>query len=166
VSVAGPPVPEKAAPSSDEPASPPHAEGLHGFVGWAVLAVGWAVIAFAIHGLVADRANPPAVFELLVGLNVLNDAVVVPVVIILAVLVRRLAPAWAVVPVDVGLLVSAVVVIYAFPLVGSWGKSARAGTSRLPFDYAHSLLMVLGAVWVVCALWALWSWRRARSTAA
>jgi hypothetical protein len=135
----------------------------HGPLFWGFLVVGWAVIVFAIHGMVVDRANPRDVFRLLVGLNVVNDAAVAPLLIAVAVAVRRLLPAWAVAPVDTGLIATAVVTLYAYPLVGSWGKTAAAGFSRLPFDYVHSLLMVLGAIWFVCAGLAAWSWRRRMS---
>ncbi len=131
---------------------------------WGCLALGWAVIAFAIHGMVADRANPPRVFALVVGLNIVNDALVAPLLIAVAVLARRLVPRWALVPFDVGLIASAAVVLYAYPLVGSWGKSAAAGFTRLPFDYAHNLLVVLGCIWLGCAALAAWSlvWKRPR----
>ncbi len=132
----------------------------HGPLFWVVLAVGWAVIIFAIHGMIAQRANPPEVWKLLIGLNIVNDALVAPALVVAAFVVRRLVPGWLVAPLDVGLIASAVVTLYAYPLVGSWGKSVAAGSSRLPFDYAHSLLMVLGAIWFVCALLAVWSWLR------
>lgn len=125
------------------------------------LVAGWAVIVFAIHGMVADpSANPPHLFRLLVELNVLNDAIAVPVIIALAVVARRWLPVWLLLPVQAGLVVSAVVALYAVPLVGGWGKSAAAGPSRLPFDYAHNLAGVLVIVWLICGLWALWRWRR------
>jgi hypothetical protein len=136
----------------------------HGLFFWACLVVGWGLIIFAIHGMVSDRANPPDVFKLLIGLNVINDALVAPLLVGVAVVVHRLAPRWSVVPLDMALIASAVVTLYAYPLVGSWGKSKAAGFSRLPFDYAHSLLMVLGAVWFVCALLALRSWLWNRPT--
>ncbi len=139
-----------------------HAERRPGAWFWAFLVVGWGLIAFAIHGMVADRANPPRVFLLVVGLNVANDALVAPLLIVAAVLARKVVPRWALVPLDVGLITSAVVVLYAYPLVGSWGKSAAAGFTRLPFDYAHSLLVVLGCIWIVCGLWAAaaYAWKR------
>jgi hypothetical protein len=121
---------------------------------------------FGLHGLLsAPGTNPPATFRLLIGLNVVNDALVVPLVVALAFLARRWLPRWSVVPVDVGLIASAVVTLYAYPLVGGWGHTARAGPSRLPWDYAHNLAVVVGGIWVLCALWALWSWRRTRSSA-
>jgi len=131
---------------------------------WTCLLAGWGVIAFALHGMIADRVNPSGIFRILIELNVVNDALVAPLVIVAAAVLRRTVPRWSLVPLDVGLISSAVVTLYAYPLVGSWGKTRAAGFSRLPFDYAHSLLMVLGAIWFVCALMALWSWRWNRST--
>ena len=122
----------------------------------ACLVVGWAVIVFALHGMISEpSANPPNLFRLLVGLNVVNDAIVIPIVLVISLLVRRVLPRWALVPVQIGLFASAVVVLYAYPLLGGWGHTARAGPSRLPHDYADSLAVVLGTIWVVCALGAL-----------
>jgi hypothetical protein len=132
----------------------------------ACLILGWAVIVFALHGMISEpAANPSNLFRLLIGLNIVNDALVIPVVLAISLLVRRVLPRWAILPVQVGLFASAVVVLYAYPLLGGWGHTARAGPSRLPHDYAYSLLWVLGAVWLVCALGAIAArqWRR-RST--
>ena len=128
----------------------------------ACLGVGWAVIVFALHGMISDPAsNPPNLFRLLIGLNVVNDAIVIPIVLVISLLVRRVLAKWAIVPVQIGLFASAVVVLYAYPLLGGWGHTARAGFSRLPHDYADSLAVVLGTIWLVCALGALASrqWR-------
>jgi hypothetical protein len=129
----------------------------------ACLIVGWAVIVFALHGMISEPAsNPPNLFRLLIGLNVVNDALVIPVVLAISLLVRRILPRWAIVPVQVGLFASAVVVLYAYPLLGGWTHTARAGPSRLPHDYAYSLIWVLGTIWLACALGAIaaWHWRR------
>jgi hypothetical protein len=132
----------------------------------ACLIVGWAVIIFALHGMISERAsNPPNLFRLLIGLNVVNDALVIPVVLAISLLVRRLLPRWAILPAQVGLFASAVVVLYAYPLLGGWGHTARAGPSRLPHDYAYSLIWVLGAIWLVCALGAIAARQRRRRPA-
>jgi len=135
-----------------------------GPVFWGTLALGWGVIAFGLHGMISNwsGSNPPALLRTVVGLNVINDALVAPALVLVAVACRRLLPRWALMAAQVGLIVSAAVVLYSYPLVGSWGKSARAGASRLPWNYAHNLAAVLGVVWAGCALLALWSWRRAR----
>jgi len=141
-------------------------EELHGPFFWICLVVGWAVIVFGLHGLIAnaDQTHPPALARLLIGLNIVNDALVAPLLVALAVLSRRLLPRWALVPVQIGLITSAVVLLYAFPLFGDWGRTARAGYSRLPWDYAHNVAVVLGAIWLVCGVLALWSWRRSGPT--
>jgi hypothetical protein len=143
-----------------------HEEAPHGVFFWICLILGWAVIVFALHGLIADanQTNPGALFRILVGLNIVNDALVAPLLVAVAFLGRRVVPRWAVVPLDIGLITSAVVLLYAYPLLGDWGRTARAGYSRLPWDYAQNVGVVLGAIWFVCALMALWSWRRSRST--
>lgn len=131
---------------------------------WLMLGVGWGIIGFGIHGMVSNwsGANPPVVLRSAIALNVANDALVAPALVALAFACRKLLPRWALVPVQVGLIVSAVVVLYSYPLVGSWGKSARAGSSRLPWNYAHNLAVVLGVVWAICVLGGAWSWSRAR----
>jgi hypothetical protein len=122
----------------------------------ACLIVGWAVIAFALHGMISEpSANPPNLFRLLIGLNVVNDAIVIPIILVISLLVRRVLPRWAIIPVQIGLFASAVVTLYAYPLLGGWGHTARAGPSRLPHDYADSLAVILGIIWLVCALGAL-----------
>jgi hypothetical protein len=132
---------------------------------WLTLTAGWAVIVFGVHGLISNwsGSNPPAVLRTVIGLNVVNDALVVPLVLGFAATCRRFLPSWLLVPVQVGLIVTAVVVLYSYPLVGSWGKSSRAGTSRLPWNYAHNLAVVIAVIWAICALQALWRWKTARA---
>lgn len=157
-----------------EPAASPDAEGAPrkvveraqdpGPLFWLALAVGWGIIGFGIHGMVSNwsGANPPVVLRSAIGLNVVNDALVAPALVAVAFACRRLLPRWSLLSVQVGLIVSAAVILYSYPLVGSWGKSSRAGPSLLPWNYAHNLEIVLGVVWTACAGLATWSWNRAR----
>ena len=126
------------------------------------LVAGWGLIGYALTEMVlhASSANPPQLFILLVGLNVVNDLVVVPVTIGLALLARRLCPPWLLAPVQLGLIVTAAVLVYAAPIVGGFGRSAAAGASRLPWNYTQNVAVVLGVVWGVVVLLAVWSWRR------
>ena len=139
------------------PVEPPHVAHHRPHVAQvACLVIGWAVILFALHGMISEpSADPRNLFRLLIGLNVVNDAIVIPIVLVISLLVRRVLPQWALVPVQIGLFASAVVVLYAYPLLGGWGHTARAGPSRLPHDYAGSLTVVLSAIWLVCGLGAL-----------
>jgi hypothetical protein len=138
------------------------AEAEPGKAFWAALIVGWVSIVIGLFGILDHRssANPFKVFRLLVGLNVFNDAVVVPVVLGLAFAVHRWAPRWLLAPMQIWLIVSGVVSLYAYPLVGAFGKKPSQ-PSELPFNYAHNLLIVLGCITLFCLGLAVRSWRRA-----
>lgn len=125
---------------------------------------GWGVIGFGLHGLVADSSTRASLGSLrtLVLLNVANDAVAVPAAVALGWLLRRLLPAWTLAGAQVGLLASAVVLAYSYPLLGDWGHGTRAGYSRLPWDYGWHVGEVLAAVWVVSGVLMAWARRRRR----
>jgi hypothetical protein len=130
------------------------------------LVAGWAVIAFGLHGLISDPGpgKPVDTLRTLVLLNIANDALVVPVLIGAAILARRVLPSWAVTGVQVGVMASAVVLLFAYPLLGDWARTARAGYSRLPWNYAHNVGIVLGGIWLVAACIVVWTRRRMRQT--
>jgi hypothetical protein len=135
---------------------------------YAGLVVGWAGIVFGLQGLISHPApgKPFDTLRTLVLLNIANDALIVPVLIGMALLLRRLLPRWTITGVQVGLLASGVVLLFAYPLLGDWGRTARAGYSRLPWDYAHNVAIVLAGIWFVAACIAAWSWRRTRNRGA
>jgi len=139
----------------------------HGIIFWIGLAVGWVAIIIGLFGIFdhGPQANPLKVFRLLIGLNIFNDAVVVPLVLGLASAVHRWAPRWLMAPAQVWLIISGVVSLYAYPLVGDFGRKPSQ-PSELPFNYAHNLLIVLGCVTLFCAGLAVRSWRRQRHTTA
>ena len=133
---------------------------------WPCLLVGWAVIGIAIRGLVveSDRTNPKSFAEIFIGLDLGHDLLLAPLVLVTAFLVGQLGPKWAANPVRAGLAATGIIVVYAYPLVIGAGRSPRAGPSRLPLNYAHGLLEVLGVVWVLTAVWMFIAWRRAASS--
>jgi hypothetical protein len=135
----------------------------HGITFWIGLAVGWVGIVIGLFGIFdhASQANPFKVFRLLLGLNIFNDAVVVPVVLGLAFAVHRWAPRWLLVPAQVWLIICGVVSLYAYPLVGDFGRKPSQ-PSELPFNYAHNLMIVLACITLFCAGLAVRSWRRQR----
>lgn len=134
-----------------------------GAVFWIGVAIGWTVIGIGLFGVFdhPGSANAFKVFRLLVGLNVVNDAVVIPTLLLLAFAVRRLAPRWLIVPMQVWFIMTGAVSVYAYPMVGDFGKS-KVNRSILPHNYAHNLLIVLGCITAFSALLAWWSWRRTR----
>ncbi len=151
--------PEESGPRAGETSS----EGEGDAVFWAGVAIGWTAIGIGLFGVLdhPGSANAFKVFRLLVGLNIVNDAIVIPTVLVLAFAVRRLAPRWLILPAQVWFIMAGTVVVYAYPLVGGYGRS-KVNSSILPHDYAHSLLIVLGSITLFSALLALRSWRRAR----
>lgn len=136
----------------DARSTPPEAERSRWF--WPLALSGWAVITYAIVGLVVHRGRtkPLAVARLLIGLNLAHDLVVVPVAIGVGVVGLRLVPARARATVKAALATSAVVALFAYPLVRAYGRNPAAGPSRLPNNYAHGLVVTLLVVWVGTAL--------------
>ena len=129
------------------------------------MAIGWAAIGVGLFGVFdhPGSANAFKVFRLLIGLNVVNDAVVIPTLLLLAFTARRLAPRWLMMPMQVWFIMAGAVTVFAYPMVGDFGRS-KVNPSILPHNYAHSLLIVLGCITVFSALLAWRSWRRARSS--
>ncbi len=151
--------PDESGDRSTETPSP----GEGGAVFWTGVAIGWTAIGIGLFGVFdhPGSANAFKVFRLLVGLNIVNDAVVIPALLVLAFAVRRYAPRWLILPAQVWFIMAGAVAVYAYPLVGGFGK-AKVNPSILPHNYAHSLLIVLGCITAFSALLALRSWRRAR----
>lgn len=95
-----------------------------------------------------EESKPVLLAGWVVGLAVAHDLVVAPVVLGVGRLVRR----WP--SVAVGLLLSGVVVLFAFPFVRGYGRRAD-DPSALPRDYRAGLLVVLAVIWAAVALRAL-----------
>lgn len=116
-------------------------------------AIGWAVMAFGIRGLFHERlaTNPTHSIRLFLEAAIVHDALIAPVVFALGFLVSRLVPARVRAAVQSGLIVSAVVVAFSYPLVRGFGRAAT-NPSALPLNYGRGLAIVLTAVWVVVVL--------------
>ncbi len=133
---------------------------------WPGLVVGGMVMAVGVRGLIVNRAalmatNPPGWLGLWLGANLVHDLVLVPAVLAVGLAVRRLVPAPVRAVVQAGLLCSAVVVLYALPLVLGLGSTGGNDTI-LPRDYGRGLFFVLAVVAVVTAAAALFVSRRPR----
>ena len=119
---------------------------------WISAAVGWAVIGWGVYGIFSNRLDtrPANLAKFVVGGALLHDLLVAPVVLLAGVLIARAVPARARGPVQAALVVSAIVALFAWPLVRAYGLAANNPTS-LPHNYGLNLLFVLGAVWAVTA---------------
>ena len=119
---------------------------------WISAAVGWAVIGWGVAGIFRHSLDtrPANLAKFVVGGALLHYLLIAPVVILAGVLVARAVPARFRGPVQAALIVSAVVALFAWPLVRGYGLAANNPTS-LPHNYGLNLLIVLGVVWAVAA---------------
>ncbi|HJV08470.1 MAG TPA: hypothetical protein VJ653_02285 [Acidimicrobiales bacterium] len=130
---------------------------------WISAAIGWAVIAWGVVGIFSNSLDtrPANLARFVVGGALLHDLLVAPVVILAGVLLVRAVPAWARAPVQAALVVSAVISLFAYPLVRAYGLAANNPTS-LPHNYGLNLAIVVTAVWVVTAAVVVVRFRRGR----
>lgn len=119
---------------------------------WPGVIVGWAIIGVGIAQLVGEGRDVPALAftRWLVGLALVHDLVLVPVVLAAgAVLRRALQPPWRS-TVGGALVVIGPVVLFAWPFVARWGR-LRSNPSILPRDYGRGLLVIVAAIAVTSA---------------
>ncbi|HEX3425783.1 MAG TPA: hypothetical protein VHT30_06605 [Acidimicrobiales bacterium] len=124
-------------------------------------AIGWAVIAYGIRGMLHHHLDtrPASLVDFLVGGAVLHDLLWVPLVLLLGVAVTRLVPPLFRDIVQAALIVSGSLVAFSYPLVRDFAANLH-NPSSLPHNYTANLLLVLGAVWLIAAVVAL---RRVRT---
>lgn len=120
---------------------------------WISAAVGWGAIGWGVAGIFSNSLDtrPANLARFVVGGALLHDLLVAPVAILAGVVVARAVPGRARGPVQAALVVSAIVALFAYPLVRGYGLAANNPTS-LPHNYGANLLAVLAAVWTVTAL--------------
>ena len=124
-------------------------------------AVGCALMLAGAVGLLADAADThPLGWALWFGAGIVaHDLVIAPLVYVAGWALRGLPGA-----VRAGILVSALVVAGALPVVLSPGRDP-GNPSLLPLPYGRDLLLVLAAVWTVTGALVLWRRRRAHRRA-
>jgi hypothetical protein len=120
----------------------------HGPLFWAGVVVGWSLMLAGLRGLLVDAAltQPADLARWFFGAAIVHDVLVAPAAYLCAVLVGRLVPKTAVVPVWFGLAASALLVGFAWPLLGEYGRRASNPTV-LPLDYARNVVVALVVIW-------------------
>jgi hypothetical protein len=120
------------------------------------LVLGGPVMAYGVRGALVDSSDthPAELARWVVGLAVVNDLLVVPAAMAVGLAARRWTPRWAWPAVRSGLLVTAVLVAVAWPLVRGYGADP-ANPSLFPRDYATGLAVALAAVWAAALVAAL-----------
>jgi hypothetical protein len=99
----------------------------------------------------ADRTRPADAARFVLGLAVAHDVLVAPLVVLAGWVVARVVPVSARAPVQVALVASAFVVVFAFPFVRGYGRVVT-NPSILPRDYGRGTVAVVAAVWTVAAV--------------
>jgi len=110
----------------------------------------------------ADLVN---IVTWLAGGVVIHDALLAPVVVLAGVVLVRLLPSWARMPVVTGLVVLGTVSMVAFPMISRFGAAAD-NPSLLPRDYTAGWFVFAALVVAGTAMAMLLSWRRTQVAAA
>ena len=120
-------------------------------------------MAIAVRGALVDL--PLSSFgswgKWLIGLDLVNDFAVLPVVALIGLGLARLPLGRSRAPVQAGLFASAIVLVIVWPCLV--GLSASDNPTIQPLDYTTATLIVLAVVWALVGLWALVRQLRGRS---
>ena len=126
-------------------------EPLAGWCWWTGLAVGGAVGLFGLAGLLRDatKTMPLLWLKWLIGLLLVHDFVLAPLVHVAGRRLRDRAPeAWRW-PVRLGLITSGVLVLASVPVLVGVGRATQPhNASVLPGHYPLALAGVLALVWL------------------
>lgn len=135
-------------------------EGRRGPVFWSSLVAGWGIIMYGVIGLLdnAGDTRPSDWARWFVGGAIVHDGLVAPLACGAGLLLARLVPARVRGPIQGGLLVSAVAVLFAWPFLRGYGLRPD-NPSALPNNYGAGLAAVIAAIWLVCAALVLWRHR-------
>ncbi len=123
---------------------------------WTGLALGGAVMAFGIGGLVRATSTDAvaSVGRWVVGADLVHDLVLAPLVVVLGCFTARAVPARVRGPVQAGLLATGVVLLVGWvPWRGDGRVLVPDNPSVQPLDYTSAVLTVLGFVWIAVAAW-------------
>ncbi|MGH9223522.1 MAG: hypothetical protein ACRD2W_06980 [Acidimicrobiales bacterium] len=134
---------------------------------WVSAALGWAVIAVGVRGIFEKTIDtrPGQLARFVIGGALLHDLVVAPLAILAGVGLARVVRGKARPVVQAALVVTAVVVLFAYPLVRAYGLAANNPTS-LPHNYTANLAVVLALVWAVAGVAIALRYRRAGNASA
>jgi hypothetical protein len=146
-------------------AAPDQPEPLAGWRWWTGLAVGGAVGLLGLAGLLRDAAKtmPLVWLRWLVGLVLVHDLVLAPLVLLAGRRLRDRAPETWRWPLRLGLVTSGVLVLASVPVLVGVGRRTQPGNaSVLPGDYPLALAGVLAMVWLGVGALGIWGSTRRR----
>jgi hypothetical protein len=114
---------------------------------WPAAVIGGAISLYGMARVAESFVNTPLFVRWLIGLALVHDLVVAPLVGLAGWVLYRLLPRWAADVVVPALAVAAVTTLFAWPLVRGYGY--RPSPSHLPRDYGTGLAVVLAGIGVV-----------------
>jgi hypothetical protein len=123
-----------------------------GPVFWLALVPGWLIIAWAVRGVWRQRGGtvPRGFARWFLGAGLVHDLLWLPAVLVVGWGTRR-SPAAVRWPVQAGLATSAVLTVFAWPLLRGYSRRASNPTV-LPLRYGTAFATVLAIVWAAVAL--------------
>ncbi len=114
--------------------------------------VGWLVIWYGATRALGNArdSHPFALVVHVVTFDLVHDLVLAPVVLLVGWALGRMVPPIARGPVRAAAAISAIVVVFAYPLWRRWGHRPT-NSSTLPLPYARNIVLVLALVWLAAA---------------
>jgi hypothetical protein len=110
-----------------------------------------------------DASPPHSYLRFLIGGNVIHDAIVAPIALLVGWLVIARFPPSTRAPLRAALFTSAVVIAIAWPGLRQYGRMRTPTNSTVqPLNYARSVGVSLAIVWVIAGVWSALALRRAR----
>jgi hypothetical protein len=146
-------------------AAPDGPEPLAGWRWWTGLAIGSAVGLFGLAGLAVDAAKtmPGVWLKWLIGLLLVHDFLLAPMVHLTGRRLRDRAPESWRWPLQLGLITSGVLVLASVPVLVGVGRRTQPGNaSVLPGNYPLTLAVVLTVVWLAVLALGTWGMPRRR----
>jgi hypothetical protein len=134
----------------------PRADEGPGVPFWIALAIGGAVMAFGIRGVLMDSAatRPSELARWVIGADLVHDFLIAPFAIAVGWVIVRLAPPRWRVPVQAGLVASGVALLVGWAAWRGYGHDTVPDNRTVqPLDYTTAILTVWGFIWIVVAIW-------------
>jgi hypothetical protein len=133
---------------------------------WLTAAIGWGIIAYGLRGMFHHHIDtrPSNLAKFAVGGALIHDLIFAPVVLVAGVIVARVVKGRYRAIVQAALFVSGCLALFSYPLVRGFGHATHNPSSE-PHNYAANLAIVLGIVWGVATLSAVWMLRSHRHDA-
>lgn len=133
----------------------------HGRTFWTFAAIGWAVMIFGIAGAFSSRSRsaPGEMAAWILGMALVHDLVLAPLVFGAGITLRRAVPSRARAAIQGAFIATGILVVYSFPLLRGYGRRPSNPTIQ-PNNYALGFAVVAGIVWAVSALVLIRAMRR------